>query len=419
MRLAVCYQDVDPRRGGAETYVYDLCRGLIAAGHHVDLVASTWDEQTRPLGLCVRPLALTARSRMGRIWQFARRCEAFLLDHPFAYDCSIGFVNTWGQDVLIPQGGVRAASLAANSMRFRSARLATAYQVAKRMNPGWWLYQEIERRQYDPRRGSRFVAVSRMVRDHMHKYHRVEPHRVRVIPNAIDAARLALADTRQARASFRNALGLPDDARVGLFLAHNFKLKGLEPLLRALALRRETYRDPRPVHVVVCGGGSLDSFRAQVNRLGLQAIVHLVGFLDDVRAGFHGSDFFVLPSYYDPCSLVVFEALVCGLPVITTRSNGASEVIEPSVHGAVIDRPDNVEQLAAAIDLLCDDERRRMMRLRCSELGRIQTFDRHLAALLELVEEVARQKRAITVSVPGTTPMGSAHRSRSGALTQT
>ena len=53
--------------------------------------------------------------------------------------------------------------------------------------------------------------------------------------------------------------------------------------------------------------------------LGLQDVVHLLGFQADIRPCFHASDFFALPTYYDPCSLVVFEALACGLPVITTR----------------------------------------------------------------------------------------------------
>jgi UDP-glucose:(heptosyl)LPS alpha-1,3-glucosyltransferase len=419
MRLAVCYQDVFPRRGGAETYVYDLCRGLLGAGHRVDLVATTWDESTLPAGLRTREIALTAATRAGRIWQFATRCEQLLQTHTADYDCSLGFINTWSQDILIPQGGVRAASVAANARRFRSPLVSEGYKLAKRANLRWWLYQAIERRQYDPRHGSRFVAVSRMVRDHMQKYHGIEPNRLRVIPNAIDAERLSVPDPAQARTAFRAEMGLGGACLVGLFLAHNFRLKGLDPLLEALALRQATYRDARTVHLVVCGGGSTAPYRARLRSLGLESTVHLAGFLDDVRAGFHGSDFFVLPSYYDPCSLVVFEALACGLPVITTRCNGAGELIEPGVHGEVIDHPRQVEQLAAAIDLMADDERRLAMSRRCTQLGRTQSFERHLAALLDLAEEVARSKRPRAPVRPAQAATRTGYRVRPDAAART
>ena len=47
MRLALNYQRVDPTRGGAETYVVDLCHRLVQAGHRVDLYA----DRTRRPGL--------------------------------------------------------------------------------------------------------------------------------------------------------------------------------------------------------------------------------------------------------------------------------------------------------------------------------------------------------------------------------
>ena len=61
---------------------------------------------------------------------------------------------------------------------------------------------------------------------------------------------------------------------------------------------------------------------------GSSETVHFLGYHDDIRECFASSDFFVMPTYYDPCSLVVLEALACGLPVITTVQNGASELYQ-------------------------------------------------------------------------------------------
>jgi UDP-glucose:(heptosyl)LPS alpha-1,3-glucosyltransferase len=393
MRLALAYQRVFPSKGGAETYVADLARRLVEAGHAVDLLAESWDESALAPGVGRVRVAARGRTRAGRIWGFAREAERLLASARGDYDCTVGFINTWGTDVLIPQGGVHDASLEANARRHPPGWRRGLYVLGKRANPKrWGLYRAIERRQYDPARPTRYVAVSEMVRGHLERYQNVPRDRIRVIPNAIDAGRLAVDNPPAVRGAFRRSRGLADSDLVALFVGHNPRLKGLPPLLEALRLRRE--RGGRPIHLLVCGGGKLGPFRATVERFGLAETVHLVGFLPDVREGFHASDLFVLPTYYDPCSLVVFEAMACGLPVVTTRCNGAGELIGEGREGFVIDRPDDVGALASALDRLADDGARRLMGERARALGREQSLDRHVARLVGLFEEVAASRRS-------------------------
>ena len=126
-----------------------------------------------------------------------------------------------------------------------------------------------------------------------------------------------------------------------------------------------------------------------VEQLGLREHVHLLGFQADIRPCFHAADFFALPTYYDPCSLVVFEALACGLPVITSGCNGAGELIEAGQQGFVVPTPDSREALADALDGMTDDASRRLMAAKAERLGREQSFDRHVARLVEVFEKVA------------------------------
>lgn len=391
MHLALNYRRVDPARGGAETYVADLSRRLVALGHRVDLYAERWDDRALPPEVRRVRVAADGPTRGARTWSFAVNSEAALRRAPC--DCSIGFINTWHHDILIPQGGVHAASLDANARRFPAA-IRPLYRVGKQINPkSWWLYRAIERRQYDPARGARIVAVSRMVRGHLERFRGVAPDRVRVIPNAIDADRLAVADPSAVRRDFRDRHGFDRDDLVALFVGHNFRLKGLPPLLRALDLRRR--RDPRsrPIRLAVCGGGRLGPIRRSVERLDLGEWVRLIGFEPDIRAAYHGSDLFVLPTYYDPCSLVVFEALACALPVITTACNGAGELITEGREGFVLEAPDRIGSLADALDRLADDTDRRAMAEHARRLGREQSFENHVKKLVELFEEVAEEKR--------------------------
>jgi UDP-glucose:(heptosyl)LPS alpha-1,3-glucosyltransferase len=128
-------------------------------------------------------------------------------------------------------------------------------------------------------------------------------------------------------------------------------------------------------------------------RLGVEERVLFLGFYPDVRSCFHASDFFVSPTYYDPCSLVVFEALSCGLPVITTACNGAGELIEDGREGYVVTAPDAQEELIAAIDRMALDQARAEMSENARKLGREQSFDQHVSRLVKVFEEAAASKR--------------------------
>jgi UDP-glucose:(heptosyl)LPS alpha-1,3-glucosyltransferase len=147
--------------------------------------------------------------------------------------------------------------------------------------------------------------------------------------------------------------------------------------------------------LLVCGGGRITAIRRLVGRFGLEANIHLLGRVDDIRVCYHAADFFVLPTYYDPCSLVVFEALACGLPVITTANNGAGELIEPGREGYVIPSPNDVEALLAALARMADDPHRRIMAQHALRLGQAQSFGNHVERLVRLFVQVAEEKQRL------------------------
>ena len=386
MHLALNFQRVDPARGGAETYVADLCRNLVEAGHRVDLYAESWADGALHRQVNVVPVAATGKTRFERVLKFARNSEIAL--RQASHDCSIGFINTWFHDVIIPQGGVQRGSLVANAERFPS-HIKPLYLTAKTLNPKYWVQRLIERKQYTPSRLPRVIAVSNLVKKHLEQYHRVPPHRIYVVPNAIDPRRLEVSQPGALRCAFRNRMGLEPGDLVGLFAGHNFALKGLKPLLEALAQRTRLNHTGRRIRLLVCGGGDTAAYGRFTRRLGLSESVHFLGFYPNVLDCFWSSDFFVQPTYYDPCSLVVMEALACGLPVITTANNGASELLENGREGFILSRPDARGELIAALEQMTDPAARRAMSSRAAALGRYQTFDVHVARLIAIFEEVA------------------------------
>ena len=141
---------------------------------------------------------------------------------------------------------------------------------------------------------------------------------------------------------------------VGLFAGHNFALKGLKPLLEALG--------PGGSEIAAAGPFIFWSAAAANGRLPPAGDAGsgsrhgpFPGFLSRRQTCYWSSDFFVQPTYYDPCSLVVLEALACGLPVITTAQNGASEMLTDGREGYILTAPDAQGELIAALDHMTDD----------------------------------------------------------------
>src|SRR5262249_18703472 len=147
------------------------------------------------------------------------------------------------------------------------------------------------------------VAPSAMVERHLKKYYCIGAESVRVIHNAIDPARFAEPNRLSFRAKLRAQLGIPAYAMVGLFVGHNYRLKGLQPLLHTVAKLAPTL----PFHLIACGSSRIRPYKRLAHRLGIASKVHLLGFQPDIRSCFFAADFLIHPTFYDPCSLVVLE----------------------------------------------------------------------------------------------------------------
>src|SRR5207247_38210 len=125
------------------------------------------------------------------------------------------------------------------------------------------------------------------------------------------------------------------------------------PLLHATRLvDRERFR------LLVVGSPRLAGYRRLARRLGIEKQVRFLGPRKDVHHCFFAADFLVHPTFYDPCSLVVLEALACGLPVVTSRYNGASELLSPRRDGYVISDPHDHAELAWSMEQVLEPSRR-------------------------------------------------------------
>ncbi|MFN4258188.1 MAG: glycosyltransferase family 4 protein [Gemmataceae bacterium] len=387
MDIAFCYESVLPERGGCETYIADLARMLVGDNHVVHLYACRWDADSLPQQMHYHRLDVPHFPRFFRPWRFGRACLRALREHQ--HDVSIGFDKTWGQDVLYPQGGLHAACAAYNLEKHYHPLARMAARCLKNLDPAFWSFLLLERQQYLISQPPLIVVNSRMVQSHFQQFLGLPPDGIRIVPSAIDPDRFHLAEQPRRRLEWRKHWHIDESETVGLFVAMNYRLKGLDPLLHAVR-RLPTHV---PFRLLVVGNRHKSHFERLAARLGIARRVTFLGPVRDVQNCYFAADFLVHPTFYDPCSLVVLEALTCGLPVITTRANGASELLHPPMEGYVIDNPHDHDKLAWCIRQLFDPIRRKA----CSQAARVTasrwTFANHYRQLMQVLEEAAARRR--------------------------
>ena len=356
VNLAICHLRVLPAKGGCETYAVDLLRRLAQDGHQVHLYANEWDAAAIPAGVRTHRVVVPFGLRCTRPWRFSRALAAML--PAGGHDLSIGFDKVAGVDVQYPAAGLYVATVRYGLNRHRAAWLRGLASFTRRFDPAYWSFTRFERQQFLGGAGTPpfLIANSEFVRRHFRRYLGVPAERVAVLHCAIDPDRFAAIDRPARRAATRESWRVEPSDTVALFVAMNYRLKGLGPLLHAVA------RLPVPTRsrfrLAVVGSPQTAPYQRLAHRLGISNNVRLLGFSADPRNAYFAADLLVHPTFYDPCSLVVQEARACGLPVVTTRYNGAAELLDPPNDGLVVRDPNDADELSAALASFLDPVKR-------------------------------------------------------------
>jgi len=381
MRVGLVLQHFDPRRGGLEQWSVRFAERLAARRHEVHVVARLFGG-----GGASAPVVRHRIEGTNTPLEFAEEAQARLAS--LALDVIHDMGAGWHCDVFHPHGGSwhsiteRKLSLMRPGLRAVKRRLNALLPRHRR-------YRALMARQYADH-GQIMLALSRSVAEDFRRFHRVPSERIRVVYNGVDVQRFSPKHRARFRASLRRSLGIDDDTVLGLIVAHNFRLKGVPTLLRAM---RRFRRGPRPVHLAVVGGKRLLRWRLKAARLGVGELVHFVGPVDDPVPYYAAADLYVHPTTYDTCSLVVLEAAASGLPVVTSRLNGVAELLEHETDALLLRDPTNAEELAGTMRMLVDDSRRAELGAAARRTALEHPLDRNVDEVLAVYEEILALRR--------------------------
>jgi len=353
MHIALVILHADPSRGGAERYTLDLAAGLADRGHRVTLIASSFADGIDPRAEQI-PIAATGPTRLRRYLRFLDGVDAQIAAG--GYDRVHAMLPVRRCDLYHPHAGLAAEVLHSGHRKRVSSLAQAGAWVGNRLNRKRRTFASIERRLLESDRPPVVLCLSQYVQRSVQRHY---PHlpadRLATLFNGIDIGRFDPDRDPGARSAVRQRLGIAEDAVVALFVGHDYARKGLPETLQAVA----RIQDPR-LRLLVVGPPLTSLQQRAIARMGLVDRVIAPGPQQDTYPFYRAADLFILPTRHDPCSLVVLEALAMGLPVISTRFNGATEIMTPS-HGFVLEAPDDIAILAGSIRALLDPDLRQAM----------------------------------------------------------
>lgn len=209
------------------------------------------------------------------------------------------------------------------------------------------------------------------------------PHKVELLPNAVPGR------PPDRPCDLRSQLGLPEAVKLAVCVGSLIPRKGYDVLLPAFA---EATRDRPDWHLVIAGDGPE---RAAVTALAEQLLpgrVHLLGLVERVPDVLAECDLFALATRSETLTLAVIEAMMAGLPVVTTSVGGHGDLIQSSEHGLLVPAGDARSLALALRKLIESPEAAAEMGRRAADVARANFgLERRLALWFKMLDSRSRR----------------------------
>ena len=344
-KIAIIIERANIVLGGAERSVFELATAVSALGLEVDILAAKGQTNAKNIHI----LCQGQSNRRTCHFTFAKALKKHLAENH--YDVVHSVLPFDFADVYQPRGGSFAESVLRNAASYQNKLLESYKRITAIANFRRTMLLRAERKLCKNPDGPLIAALSEYVAEQFRQHYNLNNKRVVVVHNGVRIhKRIDTTEADRLRTQILTQLNLKeaDNPVFFLFVANNFRLKGLACLIKAMQLAASNHTE-RPGYLIVAGRGRSRKYRHLAKKLNIHRKIIFMGAIRHIQNALSIIDVAVLPTFYDPSSRYILEALAAGKPVITTRFNGASEQFVNNRHGKVIDTPENITALAEAV----------------------------------------------------------------------
>jgi UDP-glucose:(heptosyl)LPS alpha-1,3-glucosyltransferase len=207
---------------------------------------------------------------------------------------------------------------------------------------------EYERAVFGQESNTQILMISQTQLPLFQKHYGTPTERFHMLPPGVSRDRIAPDNATEIRQTFRKEFDVTPNDTLLLLLGSDFKRKGLDRVLRAMAALPQPQRERTKLFVV--GRDNPKPFESLARALGLAVQLKIfLGRIDAPRF-LLGADFLLHPAHHENTGTVILEALAAGLPVITTANCGYAHYVIHANAGVVLPDPFDQKGLNIAVE---------------------------------------------------------------------
>jgi UDP-glucose:(heptosyl)LPS alpha-1,3-glucosyltransferase len=351
MRIAFAIMKLFPG-GGLQRDCVEIARYCRQRGHDVVIFTSYKDASdfADDLAVAVLPVRQNTNHRMQEEFASSFRWAASLQ----GFDLLVGFDKLTHLDVLY---------CADPSIHFRMKKERFRFLI-----PRYRTYLALERATFGPNHKTKVLLLShKQLNEYWHVWH-TAPERLSLLPPTISSARRHPEyRTNGVRTALREELGFAPRDWVWVAIGVQAHTKGLDRIIRAL-------REFPTAKLLVVGLAETSTRAAtamagRAKRWGLLDRISFVGHREVIPELMAAADILVHPARHDTTGTVILEAIVNGLPVVTTSICGYAQHVDAAEAGIVINEPFGYNAFVAALSAAEDAGRRSRWSVSAEQYG--------------------------------------------------
>lgn len=370
MKVALICKKYSLKEGGLERYTFFLSRELIRAGHEVHIFANTWQEEP---GAIIHRVPVVSLSSPAKNLSFAFFTNRALSKMKF--DIIHSMERIFYQDIFRVSDGI-------NPVQMQQKYPHPVVRFIKKIGPRRLALSYLEHRIFVDKGCKVVMTNSELVKRNIIEHYMMDPEKIVVIYNGVDTSRFNPKVKEKYRKSLRDKYSIRKDEIVLVFVSNNFKLKRLDLVLEAMVLLKNN-----KIRLFVIGADNHRTYLRWAINNSLADQVLFLGPKRNIEKYYAASDIFVLPTLYDAFANVCLEAMACGLPVITSDSNGAADLIRDNENGFIL-KTHKADELSARIKALEPLSERSRMGDNAAAKAACFTMEKHLSEVLKLYGRV-------------------------------
>lgn len=340
MNLAFCLFNYFPY-GGLQRDFLRIAQKCVTRGHTIDVYTMEWEGERDPK-LHVTILPPKGTQNHTRRKNFVKQVQTHLAKKN--YDLVVGFNKMPGLDVYYAADTCFQAK--ARKQRGALYRLTPRYRQST----------AYEKAVFAAKSKTQILLISKLQLAEFEHFYQTEAHRFHMLPPGISKDRIAPPNANDICTALRNEFNIHSEEFLLLMVGSGFKTKGLDRALIGLANLPADLKDR--THLFVIGEDNAHSFERQAQKLEIANRVKFLGGRSDVPRFLLAADLLLHPAYNENTGTVLLEALVSGLPVLTTDVCGYADYVRQAKAGVVLSSPFKQTQFNQTLqDMLLSSER--------------------------------------------------------------